>query len=229
LVGVDDLGQRYLAAVLDHDRRAAVSILLDDGVAAGVTVPELYLDVIGWSQYVIGQLGHRNLLSVAEERGATAISQLGMSMLRTCMVRSPPIGKHALIACVGGERHELGARMAADFYEMAGFSIRYLGANVGVERLAAAIRAELPDLVGLSITMPGHLAALAPTVDRLRSAAGGQVLLAVGGPAMDRSSELIRTLGVDVYDPDVEEAVQHSVSLLLGRPARPAQVRYSHG
>jgi methanogenic corrinoid protein MtbC1 len=39
-------------------------------------------------------------------------------------------GKVVTLACVEGELHEVGARMASDFLEMAGFDVRFLGANV---------------------------------------------------------------------------------------------------
>lgn len=73
-----------------------------------------------------------------------------------------------LVACVGGERHDLGARMVSDFYEMAGYSLRFLGANVEAERLSAILREDPPDLLGLSVTMTFNLVSLRVTADRAR-------------------------------------------------------------
>jgi methanogenic corrinoid protein MtbC1 len=213
-VAEDDLYRRYLLALLHRDRVAAVGILLEEGVGKGVPVTDLYLQVIAPAQYQIGRLWQKNQLSVLEEHSATAISQLGMSLLYACIIRGEPIDKLAVIACVAGEEHDLGSRMVADMYEMAGFSVRYLGANVGVERLAAVVRESRPDVIGLSITMDANAEALLRTVARLRKITGNRSVLAVGGPAVSSSPELVTAIGADVSDPDAERAIRHSVSLV---------------
>jgi len=48
--------------------------LFDEGLAAGVSVPELYLEVIRPAQYEIGRLWQANLVTVAEEHVATSVS-----------------------------------------------------------------------------------------------------------------------------------------------------------
>lgn len=212
-MGRPALYQRYLKAQLDRDRPAALKVLLDDGLGAGVSVPELYLDVIQPAQYQIGRLWQANAVSVAETYVATGISHLALSMLYPFLPRVVPNGRSAFVACVGGEHHDLGARMVADFYEMAGFSVRYLGANLSAERLVAMVREDPPDVLGLSVTMTSNIAALRLTVDRARVAAGGGLQLALGGPASG-SSGLTSSVDADVAHGDVRAAVEHSAAML---------------
>lgn len=210
----DSLYRRYLEAQLQRDRAAAFRVLLDDGLAAGVSVPELYLGVIQPAQYEIGRLWQANLLSVAEEHVATSISQLALSYLYPYIPRSAPNGKRVLVACVHEERHDLGARMAADFYEMGGFSVRYLGAGIKADQLVAMVREDRPDILGLSVTMTANLDALHLMVDRARDAVGDGMRLAVGGAAHHRGSELSSAIEAEVVDIDVRTAVDHSAQLL---------------
>src|ERR671914_181512 len=81
-----------------------------------------------------------NRLTVAHEHVATAISQLVMALAYSALPRGPSNGRRALVACVDDELHDLGARMAADFFEMGGFDVRYLGANLPADGLVGMVR-----------------------------------------------------------------------------------------
>jgi len=163
--GVDDhvvseLASRYLDAQLKGDRQRAVQVLLEEGLGGGVPPTDLLLRVITPAQREIGRLWEANEVSVADEHVATAISQLAMSHLYS---RAAPTGlrrEHVLIACVDGEWHDMGARIAADVLEHHGFSVCLLGPSVPVADLVARVRREMPDVVLLSVTMATHLPAL---------------------------------------------------------------------
>ena len=208
------LYELYLAAQLDRDRKAALDVLLHDGFGSGISVPDLYLGVIQPAQYEIGRLWQNNMVSVAEEHIATGISQLGLSLLYPAITRAPANGKRVVVACVGGESHDLGARMVADFYEMAGFSVRYLGANVAVGQLIDVLKEDPADLLALSVTMTYNLEALRHTVDRARCAVGDGMGFVIGGPACASTPGIGALIGAYVAQPDVVAAVQESQVLL---------------
>ena len=201
------LAVRYLAAQLDGDRRAAVRLILDEGLGAGVPVPDLYLKVIQWAQREIGRRWEENRLSVAEEHLATATSQVVLAHLYPSLPREPSNGKAILIGCVAGELHELGARVAADFFEMAGFAVRYLGANVPTESLVDMAREHPPDLVLLSATMTFHIPALRDAVVRLREALGDHAMVAAGGHALAWAPGLPEQLGIELAGGDADAMV----------------------
>jgi len=164
---VANLASRYLDAQLKGDRQRAVQLMVHEGLGAGVPVTDLLLHVITPAQREIGRLWEANQVSVADEHVATAISQLVMSHLYS---QAAPPGlrrEHILIACVDGEWHDMGARVAADVLEHHGFSICLLGPSVPVTDLVARIRQEAPDIVLLSITMPVHETSLRATFDVL--------------------------------------------------------------
>lgn len=160
---VSNLASRYLDAQLKGDRQKAVQVLLQEGLGGGVSPTDLLLRVITPAQREIGRLWESNEVSVADEHVATAISQLAMSHLYS---HATPIGlrrEHVLIACVDGEWHDMGARVAADVLEHHGFSVCLLGPSVPVADLVRRVRQEAPDVVLLSITMPTHLESLRAT------------------------------------------------------------------
>jgi methanogenic corrinoid protein MtbC1 len=209
-----EVAARYLDALLAGDRDAAVRAALDDGIARELSVPDLYLGVIQPAQYRVGELWQENRITVAHEHVATAISQLVMALAYPSLPREPSNGRRALVACVDDELHDLGARMAADFFEMAGFDIRYLGPNLPAASLLGMVREVQPDLVILSVTMAFHLDAARDTVRQLRADGDNRPGLVLGGQAFAWSPGLQARLGADVYGTTAADSVAGARRLL---------------
>jgi methanogenic corrinoid protein MtbC1 len=197
----------YLDAQLSGDRAAALRLVIDDGLGGGVAVPDLHLGVVQPAQREIGRLWQENRISVAQEHLATAISQLVVSHLYRSMPREPHNGRLALVACVEGELHDMGGRMGADFLEMAGFDVRFLGADVPTPSLLEMIDTERPDVVGLSVAMTYHLPSLIKAVQAIRAAHGRELPILVGGHVAAWAPGLQRALDVQVVGTNADELV----------------------
>ena len=210
------LVNRYLAAQLAGDRRVALRIILDEALAAGVSVPDLYLHILQPAQHQIGRLWEENRIGVAEEHLATAISQLVLAHLYPFLPRAPDNGQRVLIACVAGELHDMGARITADFFEMAGFGVRLLGADVPTESLVAMTREAPPDLLVLSTTMTFNVPALRDAALRTREAVGDRLRLGAGGHALTWAPGLGKQLDAEISEDDVVAMVAAARRVLLG-------------
>ena len=214
--------QRYLAAQLAGHRREALRLVLDEGLYHGLSVAQIQLEVVQPAQYEIGRLWQENQISVAEEHVATAISQLVLAHLYRHLPREAPLGQEVLLACVEGELHDMGARVASDFLEMSGYHVHFAGANVPADHLVRLTRQRRPDLVALSVTMPHHLPALRDTVVRLCEAMGGDYPIAVGGGALgDAGAGTVE--GRVLACRDVHTLIDRAPAYPGGRPAAPGQ------
>lgn len=202
-VSYPELRERYLRAQLAGDRREAVRVVVEQGLRRGASVRELQSRVIQAAQDEIGRLWQLNLVSIAQEHMATAISQLALSALFEQAPPGPPRGKRVAIACVEGELHDLPARLAADYLDLDGFDVRFLGANVPHDDLAALVRDEAPDLIGLSVTMSFNMPALREAVSRLRVVTAAPIF--VGGHAIELSPGTAVSLGVEIASKQPEE------------------------
>lgn len=202
----------YLRAQLAGNRREALRIVLDEGVARGASVLDLELEVIQEAQREIGRLWQQNVISVAEEHMATAISNVALSRLYDHATRERENGKKVVVACVEGELHDFPARLVADALDLAGFEVRYLGASVPTEGLVATLERERPDLLALSVTMTFNVPALREAVQRVRAAS--RVPIAVGGHACAWMSELVGDVGAEVTGADARELVTAAQRLL---------------
>jgi methanogenic corrinoid protein MtbC1 len=188
------LTERYLAAQLAGDRAEAVRLIVDEGLHKGVSVPDLLLNVIRPAQREIGRLWQENRVTIAEEHLATGISQLVLARLYQEMPRAAQIKKTVILACVQGETHELGARIAADFLEMAGFRVRYLGADVPTASLVEMVVKDKPDLLALSATLCFNEPALQDAVERVIKATRGALPILVGGSIVEWAPDLLGRL-----------------------------------
>jgi methanogenic corrinoid protein MtbC1 len=193
---LEELRERYLRAQLAGDRREAVRIILEEGVDRGNSVVELQSHVIQAAQNEIGRLWQLNLVTIAQEHMATAISQLALSALFEHAPVGKSHGKKIAIACVEGEQHDLPARLVADYLELDGFEVRYFGANVPQDELGAMIREEQPDIIGLSVTMSFNMPALREAIARLRVVTAAPII--VGGHAIELSRQAAEALGVEL-------------------------------
>lgn len=204
---------RYLTAQLDGDLRAAL-VVVDRALSHGHTVRTLQRDVVQAAQREIGRMWQENELSVAHEHMATAIAQRVLTHLFEVAKPAPARNTTILVACVEGELHELPARLVADYLELGGFSVRYLGANVPTEDLSTAVAEQPPAAVGLSATMAFHAPALRAAVAAIRRQFPAMPVL-TGGQLLEWNPKLADQLGVLVAgdDPDeilsaVEQAVE---------------------
>lgn len=211
------LAGRYLASQLTGDRREALRLVEDEGLGRGVSPPDIHLSVVQPAQYEIGRLWQENSISVAQEHVATAISQLVLAFLYPRMPRAPRVEKRVMVACVEGEFHDMGARVCADFLEMGGFDVRFLGADVPAESLVLAAKHDKPDVVALSMSMIFHADTAKRTIKALRAATDGRVPILIGGHALNDATGLVSELGADGNGASAIELVS-SVRSALERP-----------
>ena len=91
--------------------------------------------------------------------------------------------------------------------KMAGFDVRFLGANVPIESLVRMVRDTTPDVLVLSISLPIHLDALRRTVERVNGDFPSLPILA-GGHAFRWDPDLARRLSVRYVGTEAETLVR---------------------
>ncbi len=202
-----DLATRYLDALLCGERRLASNMILE-AVEKGASIKDIYLYVFQRSQYEIGRLWHLNRASVAQEHYCSAATQLIMSQLYPYIFSSEKTGRRLVAACVGGELHEIGIRMVADFFEMDGWDTYYMGANTPTSTIIEAIDSHQPDVLAISASMPFHRKTLKELIAAVRKHdTDGRVKILVGGYALRSSQDLWIKLGADGFADDAQQAV----------------------
>ncbi len=216
---LQSLTDRYITAQLAGDRTTALQVILEEGIGRSIPAADLYLNVIQPAQHRIGRLWQENRITVAQEHLATAISQLVLAHLYPLLPREPDNGMVAVVACVPGELHDMGSRVAADFFEMSGYDVRFLGANVPVTSLVAMVAETRADVVILSVVMAFNLPGLRDAVRSIRAVPGVSPRIIVGGPAIESMPELADDLDIDFWGVSITDAIEGARRLLAAQPA----------
>lgn len=206
---LDETYRDYLRAIRDGDRRAAFAVL-EQCIAAGHGLRPVYLQVLQPAMHEIGRLWQEDRLSVAQEHLATAITQAAMARLYGGHFEAAlGPGRRLVAACADSERHELGLRMIADFLELDGWEVAYLGAAIPVDELVATVREQRPDALALSVSLAPHLPRLRAMIEAVRAEMGEAApLILVGGRPLSERPELAEGLGADLTARDALEAAE---------------------
>jgi len=194
-------------ALLSGDHRQAAEVI-DSVLDAGRGLVGAEMHVIQPALYRIGEKWQTNQVSVSQEHLATAIAQ---SIMARAMVKSnapPPNGRKVLLACVAGNHHVVGLQMVADSFQLDGWDVQYLGADVPVKDLVSQVRSWKPDLVGLSVSFPHQLRVVRQAIQDLESALGSErPPVIIGGLAINQFDQLADQVGAEGWSPNAFAAV----------------------
>lgn len=194
--------ERFVGLILAGDRGGALEL---SRAALVHGVEYLYEEIVRPALERVGQMWLRGEITVADEHLATAVVQTVVGALYVDFVW-PPRGPPAIVACVEGERHELGPRMVADLLTLDGWDGLFLGADVPMRSLLDMVRRVQPVLVAVSATTPAHRDALERTVQELRALSPTLKIL-VGGRVTD-PAEFAAPPGADARAGTAREAVE---------------------
>lgn len=202
-----EFAAEYLQKILRREKHDAVRLVVD-AAEAGRPIEDLYLDVLQPVQREIGRLWQHNEITVAQEHYCTAITQLIMSQLYRYIFAADRNGHRMVMTCIGGELHEVGARMVADLFELKGWDTYFLGANTPTASIIAAIEEHEAELVGISATMNHGITAVRELIDEIKSeGSASNAAVLVGGRPFLLSDSLWRATGADGFAPDALQAV----------------------
>lgn len=197
----------FAELLLAPDRRAleaAASSFLD----AGGDYPTLAVERIQPALYRIGEWWQQGRISVADEHLATARAEAILARSLGTLEPAAPTGRRILLACAPGNHHVVGLRMVADVFELTGWDVRFLGADVPAEALLAMADEQRPDVLGVSVSMLPQLGAARSVLEGLRHELGPDAPhLVVGGLAPNTLPDVWRELGADAWGQDAVRAI----------------------
>ena len=204
-------------ALLSGDHVAA-SVILREAAGGGRQLLEAELGVVQPALYSIGEKWSRKQVSIAQEHMATAVAKLVMAQAYTTTVHAPGTGRLAMLSCVEGNQHAVGLRMIGDAFELAGWQIRYLGADLPSDEIVRAAIEYQPDVIGLSASLPRQYVAVRAATQALHQQLGHDCPpIVLGGQAFSMLPGAMPLLGADCTVTDARHAVSCTAQLIARR------------
>jgi MerR family transcriptional regulator, light-induced transcriptional regulator len=171
------------------DRSGAVALALGAVADKRIGVAHLYTQVLSPYLATICSRWQHGAEQVWQEHFASHVVRTIVEALYPTVAAAAagvePRGETVLLVCPPREEHELGLRMLADRFELAGYRSVFLGADTPVSEIIAAGRAVRATIVAMSVSTVFERMELRCFVDSVHEGLPGARLL-LGGPAFAR-------------------------------------------
>lgn len=170
-------------ALRTHDRDAAVSICLQAVADGNVEVTDLY-NLLAQMLVDMGAGWQQGTVEVWQEHLVTGVVRTIIEGCAIHVASMAPAQRHATVVLAApiDEHHDLGLRMLADRFSLAGWRAHFLGADVPVAELVGAVQHLGADAVALTASTHFHRVGLKTYVATLASTCP-DLRIWVGGPA----------------------------------------------
>jgi len=133
-----------------------------------------------------------------------------------------PLRIRVLVAKVGLDGHDRGARVIANAFRDAGFQVIYTGLHQSPESVVRAAVQEDVDVIAISILSGAHMTHLPRVRDLLRSAGAGDILITGGGIIPESDARELEASGIGrLFGPGTatREAVEYVRDWVRARDA----------
>lgn len=168
------------------------------GASLSMTRTRLLDDLVIPLVEEIGERWHAGTLRIAAEHLATSVIQSFLTdFLRTAGSPGSPSAV-VVVATPVGQRHQLGALMAAAAALSEGWGVIYLGSNLPAEEIAAAAVQKSARAIALSLVYPPDDPMLPGELRTLRDLMPAGTWLAVGGRAATAYQAVLSEVGASL-------------------------------
>lgn len=197
-----DFDKTFLTALNQFDKERSVSICLEMLQQNAISIETLYLDTLtpALNRLVFPEDQQDDMIWREHLQSAIVRSVIESAfpyVLSERKKRNTISDKKVVVFCPEEEQHELGARMAADFFTIAGYKTTYLGARTPANTLLKALESLAPDIVVISITNSFNLFAAKRTVEQIRNHIKNPMRIYAGGNACSDPDSACHQLGID--------------------------------
>jgi len=113
-----------------------------------------------------------------------------------------------LVAKLGLDGHDRGAKIVARALRDAGMEVIYTGIRQTVDTVVSVAVEEDVDAIGLSVLSGGHLDMIPEIIDKLNREGMGEILILAGGIIPPTDQRILRQLGIAaVFGPGTDTQV----------------------
>lgn len=111
---------------------------------------------------------------------------------------------NVIVMCPRLEDHEIGARMATDFFTIAGYNATFIGGNTPEQTMLKAVEDIKPKYISMSVTNYYNLIAAKKTIDLIKKNFSEDIIFLVGGYAFSSQPQYYKDIGGDMLIRDFQ-------------------------
>lgn len=212
------LVERLFETLITGDRPGARRVI--EEAEQNIGRPEALVTELFWPTYeLIQRLFREDKLQVLNHNLATRLLRWLVDQNSAKLVQAPRLNRRVFCFCGPKEGEELGAQMAVDLLEGAGFEVSFAGGAVPNDEVMARVQEDKPDVLLMFSSAASDLPSIRQLIDNLNEiSACPNVQVAVGGGVFNRAEGLAEEIGADLWASHPLELVE----LLIEQPNRRA-------
>lgn len=198
-----NLYRDFLRQLENGNREGCVDMILKALEEGGLDIPLLYTEVLAPSLNRIGNEVQSQEIRIWQEHARSSVVRTVIECCYPYVIKERsrksivPSGENVVVLCPDGENHELGARMAADFFTLCGYDTIYIGSSTPREEFLDVLNTLKPKYVAVSVTNYFNLVAAAKAIADIRSKALYKLKILAGGHAFHNGSQTALDIGAD--------------------------------
>jgi len=198
-------------AVIKGDQNTAAD-LTKEALGEGIGAKNVLEDGLIAGMGVVGARFKKNEVYIPEVLISARAMKSAMEILEPELSKAgvQPIGKF-MIGTVAGDLHDIGKNLVAMMLKGAGFQVTDIGIDVPAEKFIEQVKANQPQLVGMSALLTTTMPAMENTLKAMKTA-GIQAKIMVGGAPV--TQDYADRIGADGYASDAASAVDVAKALM---------------
>jgi 5-methyltetrahydrofolate--homocysteine methyltransferase len=182
--------------------------LVQQALDAGVAPAKILAEGLVAGMDVVGDKFRRDEIFMPEVLISAKAMQCGMDVLRPKLKESGvKLAGKIVLGTVKGDLHDIGKNLVGMLLEGAGFQVVDMGIDVRSDKFVEAVKAQKPDIVGLSALLTTTMPKMKEVIESLVEAGVRTgVKVVVGGAPV--TEKFAKDIGADGYAPDAASAVE---------------------
>jgi methanogenic corrinoid protein MtbC1 len=199
---MDGINKKFLEYLEIEDKETAVNFILELLNFVKIDIPTLYLEVLAPSLNNMTCNGEDENICIWKEHIRSSIIRTIIECCSPYVSKESKLNKQKnekiLVVCPSEEYHELGARMAADFFTIWGYNSIFVGSNTPQNELINAMNIIDPRYIAISVSNSYNLVTVKKVISRIKEKKVNKGLkVIVGGYAFKGKPELYKEVGAD--------------------------------
>lgn len=203
---MNDFYQDFIRKLYEADREACLEAVLHELEEGNLSVAALYTNVLTPALNSIGNENQPQSISIWKEHLISSIIRTIIECCHPYVIKErkksgiEKKGKKAVVVCPDGEHHELGARMAADFFVLAGYDTIFIGSSTPKKEFLDVMDIINPSIIAISVTNYFNLVAAKKIIQGIKAKNTSDTMkIVVGGHAFARNPDAVKEVGADLH------------------------------
>ncbi|MGM0395875.1 MAG: cobalamin B12-binding domain-containing protein [Bacillota bacterium] len=195
--------KKFMELFSGNRKDECVISALEEIESGKISIPILYEEVLIPALYSIDECPQDNPGRIWDEHVKTSIIRTIIEALYPMVIetacKADKPGKKIVLTCPEREYHEIGLRIMADFFQLQGYDVIYVGSNTPRTQVWEVLRSEKPDYVGISVTDYYLLFESKKIIERIKQECTKDIKILLGGQAFKKNPHAVEEIGGDMY------------------------------